>query len=106
MFIISLLLPQAVSDPVRSTEMAALRLRAQTEAVARDRNEQVLRSRQDFEAKFKKLVDALHEFSQEYNQQNGQVAPLKKIQAIQKAIHDLEQTQTWKLSTSKAVRKK
>ena len=98
MLAMSLLLCQAAVDPVRAVETAEMRMRAQGAAVVRQRQDSAAQSRQDFEAKFKKLLDALSEFSKEYNQQGGNVVARKKIQAIEKAIHDLQQTSTWKLS--------
>jgi hypothetical protein len=52
--------------------------------------------RRQFEEKFNKLIDALQGFSQEYNQSHGSVWPAKKVEAVNKALRELERTRSWR----------
>jgi hypothetical protein len=74
------------------TMAAAASARAE-ELHRRDASDQ---ERRHFEEKFNKLIDALQDFTREYNRSNGNVWPAKKVEAVNKALRELERTRSWR----------
>ena len=88
--VVSLLLCQMFSDPVRGAEMAQNALRQQTAIQDRAVKEREGQARRQFEQQFNKLVTALGEFSAAYNHARGDVWPAKQAAALKKAMRDLQ----------------
>ena len=84
------------SDPVRSLEALTMANAANARAEELHRKDASDQERRQFEEKFNKLIDALQGFTQEYNRSNGSVWPAKKVEAVNKALRELEQTRSWR----------
>jgi hypothetical protein len=84
------------SDPVRSLEALTMANAASARAEELHRKDASDQERRHFEEKFNKLIDALQDFTQEYNRSNGNVWPAKKVEAVNKALRELEQTRSWR----------
>jgi len=81
------------TDPGRERELILVPLRSQN--VAKEfaaPNLTAYRKRQIVE-RFNKLVEALEEFSKAHNESNGQIWPLDKARAVQKAIRELQEVE-------------
>jgi hypothetical protein len=83
---------QFSSDPIRQSEQVSMQARAQSAAYEQKSAEDVKLQRQEFEKRFNKLVDAIREFSADYNGARGSVWPAKKARALQEAMQKLEQS--------------
>jgi hypothetical protein len=46
----------------------------------------------EFESKFRKLVEAMNDFISRYNHGNGQVWPAREAQALGKAMRNMERS--------------
>ena len=80
----------SAQDPVRGNDMALLVMSAQAAAQAQPPQEAASREeKRRFEEKFNRLIDALMDFQKEYNASKGLVWPVKKAEALKKAIRDL-----------------
>jgi hypothetical protein len=84
------------SDPVRSLEALTMANTANARNEELHRKDASDQERRQFEEKFNKLIDALQGFTQEYNRSNGHVWPAKKVEAVNKALRELEQTRPWR----------
>ena len=58
--------------------------------------------RRRFEEKFNRLIDALRDFTDDYNRSTGNVWPAKKAEAVSKAFRELEQTKSWRAADQTA----
>jgi len=90
-----LLLAQYQVDPIRQTEAFQLLSTAQDDAGRRAEQQREAARRMEFEQRLNDLTIALREFTDEYNRNQGQVWPVKKAEAVKKAMQKLQKTQAW-----------
>lgn len=83
-------------DPVRSFDVAVNAQKAQVTSLDAYRQRVQDDEKRLFEQRFNRLVTALQEFNQEYSCAGGAVWPKAKVDAVNKAIHDLQATPSWK----------
>jgi hypothetical protein len=84
-------LPIQKSDPVRSAERFEATVLATSKQHELDRRAYQRGQRQQFEATFNRLVDAVAAFSKQYNAANGSVWPEREAERLRKAMHDIQQ---------------
>ena len=82
-------------DQVRQMDAFTMTIAAQSRAIEDRKNSMAAQERKLFEAKFNKLLDAIHRFSEEYNNAKGAVWPSKQAELVQKAFRDLEHISSW-----------
>jgi len=97
MLIASLLfcLAQYQIDPVRSAQALQMLHTARAEAAKPPELERSAVPKAEFERRWNDLVNALRDFTLEYNRGAGRVWPSKKANDVKKAIRQLEKTQAW-----------
>ena len=84
------------SDPVRPLDALIMENAARSQTQGLHQKNPSDQERRRFEEKFNKLIDALQDFTQEYNRSKGHVWPIKEVEAVNKALRELEQTRSWR----------
>ena len=77
-------------DPIRPFDAHTMVNAAQSRAIDEQRRKSIAEGQRGFEEKFNKLIDALQEFTREYNGSQGQVWPAKKAEALKTALREVE----------------
>jgi len=77
-------------DPVRPFDADILVKAAQVRAYEEQERRTKVQKERGFEQKFNKLIDALGEFTRQYNGSQGQVWPAKQAEALRKALREVE----------------
>ena len=90
-----LCLAQYPIDPVRSAQALQMLSNARAEAAKPPEPARSAVPKAEFERRWDALVNALREFTMEYNKSAGRVWPAKKADDVKKAIRQLEKTQAW-----------
>lgn len=83
---------QLLSDPVRPSEQARLQANLRNASFEQSKAEEMRLRKRDFEKRFNNLIDAIKNFSEDYNHSAGAAWPAKKADALRRAMHNLEQT--------------
>jgi hypothetical protein len=89
-------------DPVRPLDADILVNAAQVRAYQEQQYRTKVQKERGFEKKFNKLIDALGEFTRQYNGSQGQVWPAKQAEALRNALREVELALPGKESASKA----
>ena len=90
-------------DPVRPLDADILVNAAQVRAYQEQQYRTKVQKERGFEKKFNKLIDALGEFTRQYNGSQGQVWPAKQAEALRNALREVELALPGKEPASKAV---
>jgi hypothetical protein len=89
-------------DPVRPLDADILLNAAQVRAYAEQQRRTKVEKERGFEKKFNRLIDALGEFTRQYNGSQGQVWPAKQAEALRNALREVELALPGKESATKA----
>jgi hypothetical protein len=87
-------------DPIRPLDAFTMTNAAKARLEQGEQANNSYQERHHFEQKFNQLIDALHEFTQEYNRSKGNVWPAKNVEAVNRAFRELERSKSWQSSTA------
>ncbi len=88
-------------DPVHAMESARLMLEAKNGSPqSKVKDAQI--ERLEFSDRYNRLIDAMREFTDEYNKAGSMVWPQKKADAVDKAYRDLRKSQSWKRASAQS----
>ena len=93
--LLMILLPVCAGDLVRVAE--AVEKQAAADAQAFSKSEKALREAQlnEFHKRFNQVLDAMREFTDEYNNAKGNAWPVRKAEKLDVAMRTLQKTQLW-----------
>lgn len=93
--LLMILLPVSAGDLVRMAE--AVEKQAAADAQAFSKSEKSLREAQlnEFHKRFNQVLDAMREFTDEYNNSKGNAWPARKGEKLDAAMRTLQKTQLW-----------
>lgn len=90
---------QTPPDPIRSEQYIHLKNEATAQATEIRKQDYSRHHREEFEARFNKLVLALEHFVEEYRRGEGHTWPSDKAGEVKRAFDALQKTHAWKAST-------
>ena len=85
-------IPFSQLDPVRRTVDVSMIQAAEAHAAEVQRRQAMENEKRIFEQKFNRLAIALRRFADEYNNDHGNVWPLREAQALQEACRNLQRS--------------
>ena len=93
--LLMILLPVSAGDLVRTAE--AVEKQAVADAQAFSKSEKSLQEAQlnEFHKRFNQVLDAMREFTDEYNNSKGNAWPARKAEKLDAAMRTLQKTQLW-----------
>ena len=93
--LLMILLPVHAGDVVRVAE--SIEKQAAADAQAFSKAEKALREAQliEFHKRFNQVLDAMREFTDEYNNLQGNAWPARKAEKLDAAMRTLQKTQLW-----------
>lgn len=93
--LLMILLPVSAGDLVRTAE--AVEKQAAADAQAFSKSEKSLQEAQlnEFHKRFNQVLDAMREFTDEYNNSKGNAWPARKAEKLDAAMRTLQKTQLW-----------
>ena len=88
-------LPVVGSDLVRAMEAVEKGALAQSKAVSTAERVKVEAQLTEFHKRFNQVLDAMRDFTDDYNHSPGQTWPAQKAERLDSAIRSLQKTQLW-----------
>ena len=93
--LLMILAPVAAGDLVRVAEV--VEKQAAADAQAFSKSQKALREAQlvEFHKRFNQVLDAMREFTDDYNNSKGNAWPARKAEKLDSAMRTLQKTQLW-----------